>query len=59
VIGGPLAYLSAERAFHAVAIPTPIAPALLALALGWAILLPLIFRLDRGINPPPVAGARA
>jgi len=59
LIGGPLAYLAAERGFHAVTIATPSLPPMLALAAGWAILLPLLFRLDRQINSLPAPGVVA
>lgn len=41
-VGGPLAYLGAARGWHAVLLPTPVWPTLLALAAGWAIALPLL-----------------
>lgn len=47
---GPLAYLTAERVFHVVVIATPILPPLIALAIGWAVLLPLLFWLDRQLT---------
>ena len=47
LIGGPLAYLSAERAFHAVTITAPTLLPLLALAFGWATVVPLLYWLDR------------
>jgi len=46
-IGGPLAYLGAARGWHAVLLPTPAWPTLLALAAGWAIALPLLTSLAR------------
>jgi hypothetical protein len=46
-IGGPLAYLGAARGWHAVRLPTPAWPTLLALALGWGIALPLLTSLAR------------
>lgn len=45
--GGPLAYLGAARGWHAVVLPTPSWPSLLALAAGWAIALPLLTALAR------------
>lgn len=45
--GGPLAYLGAARGWHAVLLPTPMWPTLLALAAGWAIALPLLTSLAR------------
>lgn len=45
--GGPLAYLGAARGWHAVLLPTPVWPTLLALAAGWAIALPLLTTLAR------------
>lgn len=47
-VGGPLAYLGAARGWHAVTMPSPLWPALLALAAGWAIALPLLTTLARG-----------
>jgi hypothetical protein len=46
-IGGPLAYLAAARGWHAVLLPMPMWPTLLALAAGWAIALPLLTTLAR------------
>jgi len=46
-VGGPLAYLGAARGWHAVLMPTPMWPSLLALAAGWAIALPLLATLAR------------
>jgi hypothetical protein len=59
LIGGPLAYFSAERGFHAVVIATPRLPVLLVLAIGWAILVPLLFCLDNKINSPAATGVVA
>lgn len=56
---GPLAYLGAERVFHAVVIATPILPPLFALSAGWAVLLPLLFRLDRQFALPRTDRASA
>lgn len=44
-IGGPLAYLGAARGFDAVSVPTPAWPALLWLAVAWAIALPCLLRI--------------
>ncbi|HWG10910.1 MAG TPA: DUF2878 domain-containing protein [Rhodanobacteraceae bacterium] len=41
-IGGPLAYLGAARGWHAVLLPLPAWRTLAALAIGWAIALPLL-----------------
>ena len=41
-VGGPLAYLGAARGWHAVVMIPPVWRALLALAIGWAIALPLL-----------------
>lgn len=46
-IGGPLAYFGAARGWHAVLLPTPAWPSLLALAAGWALALPLLATLAR------------
>lgn len=53
-LGGPLAYGSAAGAFDAVSFGVPFAWVMAALALGWALLLPALFALDRRL-----AGARA
>ncbi len=54
-LGGPLAYLGAARGWHAVIFPTPMWPALLALAAGWAVALPLLATLARqGLQVEPV-----
>lgn len=41
-VGGPLAYLGAARGWHALAMSTPAWRPLLALALGWALAMPLL-----------------
>lgn len=41
-VGGPLAYLGAARGFGVLQFPSGLAPALLALALGWALAMPLL-----------------
>lgn len=41
-VGAPLAYLGAERGWHAVAFAAPAWQGLLALAAGWAVALPLM-----------------
>ena len=46
LVGGPMAYVAAERAFHAVEFAAPQLLPLLALAIGWAAAIPLLFRLD-------------
>lgn len=46
-VGGPLAYLGAARGWHAVVMNPPIWQALLALAAGWAIAMPLLTSLAR------------
>lgn len=46
-VGGPLAYLGAARGWHAVMLPPRPWTALLALAAGWAIALPLLTTLAR------------
>lgn len=50
-IGGPLAYLGAARGFGAVVFPTPAWPALLYLAVTWAVALPLLLRFALGGVP--------
>ena len=44
-IGGPLAYLGAERGFDAVAFPVPAWPTLAYLGIAWAFALPLLLRI--------------
>lgn len=44
-VGGPLAYLGAARGFAALTFAEPVWPALLWLALTWAIALPLLLRI--------------
>lgn len=46
-IGGPLAYLGAARGWHAVVLSPPAWRAVLALAIGWGIALPLLCQLAR------------
>lgn len=46
-VGGPLAYLGAARGWHAVLLPTPQWPSLLALAAGWGIAFPCLTLLAR------------
>jgi hypothetical protein len=46
-VGGPLAYLGAARGWQAVAMDPPAWRALLALAIGWAIAMPLLTSLAR------------
>jgi len=41
-IGGPLAYAGAARGFDAVAFDAPAWPAMLALALGWGMAMPVL-----------------
>lgn len=41
-VGGPLAYLGAARGFDAVIFPSPTWPALVALALGWALAMSVL-----------------
>ena len=50
-VGGPLAYLLAGRAWGAVRFPDPAWPALLCLAGGWSIAMPLLARLARRGGP--------
>ena len=47
LFGGPFAYWTAASAFDAVQFAAPTAWVLAALALGWAVMLPLLFALDR------------
>lgn len=57
-VGGPLAYLGAARGWHAVLLPTPMWPTLLALAVGWAIAFPLLTTLaQRGLRADAAGSA--
>lgn len=47
LVGGPLAYAGAATVAGAVAFPLGSAPALLAVAAGWALALPLLYAVDR------------
>lgn len=49
--GGPLAYAISGRAWEAVDLGVRFGPALLALAIAWAIVLPLLFLLARRLAP--------
>ncbi|HET6432537.1 DUF2878 domain-containing protein [Dyella sp.] len=44
-IGAPMAYLAAARGWHAVAFPRGVAPAMIALGLGWCVALPSLITL--------------
>lgn len=46
-LGGPLSYSAAARGWHAVVLPQPLWPTLLALGLGWAVALPALTILAR------------
>ena len=50
LLGAPLAYWGASRGFGVIQFAQPVAAVLLALGLGWALLLPLVFRLDKGLR---------
>jgi hypothetical protein len=59
-VGGPLAYWSASRGFHALAFVTPAYRAIAGLALGWAIAMTVLFyqvRRWRGGEAAAVASA--
>jgi len=59
-IGAPMAYLGAGRGWHAVAFPLGTTPAVIALAISWAIAMPLLIQLaertDRAAAPRPAHG---
>ncbi|MCM2355840.1 MAG: DUF2878 domain-containing protein [Arenimonas sp.] len=62
LVGGPLAYWTAAGAFDAVSFGAPVAWTLGALALGWALVMPLLFALHRrtgGLAQPGDRGAAA
>lgn len=47
LFGGPLAYWTAAGAFEAVSFGSPVLQVMAALAIGWAVILPLLFALGR------------
>jgi hypothetical protein len=51
LVGGPLAYWTAAGAFDAVSFGAPILWVMLALAAGWALVLPVLFGIDRRLAP--------
>lgn len=55
LVGGPLAYGIAERAWDAVDLHADAWPALGALALAWGVVTPLLLLLARRLDPPAVA----
>jgi hypothetical protein len=55
-VGGPLAYLGAARGWHAVLLPAPVWPSLLALAVGWGFALPCLTGLARYWLAPAAPG---
>lgn len=58
-VGGPLAYWTAAGAFEAVSFGAPVAWVIGALAVGWAVVLPLLFHLDRRLATGPGQHGRA
>jgi hypothetical protein len=58
-VGGPLAYWSASRGFHAVQFAAPIYRAIAGLALGWAIAVTVLFYLVRRWRWGPAASVRS
>jgi len=52
LLGGPLAYWTAAGAFDAVSFGVPVSWAMAALAIGWAVVLPLLFALDQRLASP-------
>lgn len=50
-IGGPLAYLGAARGWGAIVFAAPLLPALIALATGWSVALPLLTTLATRLHP--------
>ncbi|MFY2762511.1 DUF2878 domain-containing protein [Arenimonas sp. MALMAid1274] len=51
LFGGPLAYWAAAGAFDAVSFGAPVPWVIAALALGWAVVLPLLLALQRRLSP--------
>lgn len=58
LVGGPLAYWTAAGAFDAVSFGAPVGSVLVALALGWAAVLPLLFAIDDRLAAAGEAAAR-
>ncbi len=58
-LGGPLAYWTAAGAFDAVSFGRPVLWVLLALAIGWAAILPLLFALDQRLGAATAKNAVA
>jgi len=58
LVGGPLAYWTAAGAFEAVSFGAPVGSVLVALALGWAAVLPLLFAIDDRLAAAGVTGTR-
>lgn len=52
LFGGPLAYWAAAGAFDAVSFGAPVAWVMASLALGWAVVMPLLFALDARLWAP-------
>lgn len=50
LVGGPLAYWTAAGAFEAVSFGAPVGWTLGALAVGWALVMPLLFALHRRLG---------
>lgn len=59
LVGGPLAYWTAAGAFDAVSFGVAMPWVMVALALGWAAVLPLLFALDQRLATPLSAKAAA
>lgn len=59
LVGGPLAYWTAAGAFDAVSFGVPLLWVMLALAAGWALVLPLLFGIDRRLAPPATQVGKA
>lgn len=59
-VGAPMAYLGAARGWNAVDFPLGTTPAVIALAAGWAVAMPLLVRLavrvERTSTPRPARG---
>lgn len=58
LVGGPLAYWTAAGAFDAVSFGAPVTSVLVALAVGWAAVLPLVFAIDQRLDAAGHPGAR-
>lgn len=57
LLGGPLTYWIAGRAWNALTVPEPIWPSLLAIGIAWAIAMPLLSAFASRLIVEPAPGA--